>query len=51
MQVKKLSFASADQTLEASGMEIGGVTPFGLPPEIWVSALECGCCEFRSLIR
>jgi prolyl-tRNA editing enzyme YbaK/EbsC (Cys-tRNA(Pro) deacylase) len=36
MQVKKLSFASADQTLEASGMEIGGVTPFGLPPDISV---------------
>ena len=30
--VKKLSFASADATLELTGMQIGGVTPFGLPP-------------------
>jgi prolyl-tRNA editing enzyme YbaK/EbsC (Cys-tRNA(Pro) deacylase) len=28
--VKKASFASAEQTLELSGMQIGGVTPFGL---------------------
>jgi prolyl-tRNA editing enzyme YbaK/EbsC (Cys-tRNA(Pro) deacylase) len=32
LDVKKLSFASADVTLELTGMEIGGVTPFGLPP-------------------
>lgn len=32
--VKKLSFAPATLTLEISGMEIGGVTPFGLPPEL-----------------
>ena len=30
MGVKKLSFASADQTIEATGMMIGGVTPFGI---------------------
>lgn len=34
MEVRKLSFASEDQTLEATGMMIGGVTPFGLPPEM-----------------
>jgi prolyl-tRNA editing enzyme YbaK/EbsC (Cys-tRNA(Pro) deacylase) len=28
--VSKLSFASAEATIEATGMEIGGVTPFGL---------------------
>jgi prolyl-tRNA editing enzyme YbaK/EbsC (Cys-tRNA(Pro) deacylase) len=28
--VRKLSFASADQTRDLTGMEIGGVTPFGL---------------------
>ncbi|MFP5332557.1 MAG: YbaK/EbsC family protein [Acidimicrobiia bacterium] len=28
---KKLSFASADATLDLTGMQIGGVTPFGLP--------------------
>jgi prolyl-tRNA editing enzyme YbaK/EbsC (Cys-tRNA(Pro) deacylase) len=27
---KKLSFATADQTLALTGMQIGGVTPFGL---------------------
>lgn len=32
--VKKLSFASQELTTEASGMTIGGVTPFGLPPEM-----------------
>jgi prolyl-tRNA editing enzyme YbaK/EbsC (Cys-tRNA(Pro) deacylase) len=31
--VRKLSFASAEQTREITGMEIGGVTPFGLPGE------------------
>ncbi len=36
MGVKKLSFASADQTLALTGMEIGGVTPFGLPPDMMI---------------
>ena len=36
LDVKKLSFASADVTLELTGMEIGGVTPFGLPPGLTV---------------
>lgn len=31
MGVRKLSFASAEQTRELTGMEIGGVTPFALP--------------------
>lgn len=31
MGVKKLSFASAEETRGATGMLIGGVTPFGLP--------------------
>ena len=29
--VRKLSFASADDTIALTGMMIGGVTPFGLP--------------------
>ena len=35
---RKASFASADETRELTGMEIGGVTPFGLPAglPIWV---------------
>lgn len=31
MGIKRLSFASADTTLALTGMQIGGVTPFGLP--------------------
>ncbi len=31
LDVKKLSFASADLTVELTAMQIGGVTPFGLP--------------------
>lgn len=36
--VKKASFANADATAELTGMQIGGVTPFGLPADlpIWV---------------
>jgi prolyl-tRNA editing enzyme YbaK/EbsC (Cys-tRNA(Pro) deacylase) len=36
--VRKCSFAPADLTREATGMEIGGVTPFGLPADVplWV---------------
>ncbi len=37
---RKASFASADATIELTGMEIGGVTPFGLPDglPIWIDA-------------
>lgn len=34
MGVRKLSFASADETAALTGMMIGGVTPFGLPDEL-----------------
>ena len=34
--VRKLSFASADLTMELTGMEIGGVTPFGLPDDLQI---------------
>lgn len=35
---KKASFASGDETVEITGMQIGGVTPFGLPADlpVWV---------------
>ena len=38
--VRKASFASAEQTAGVTGMMIGGVTVFGLPPDlpIWVDA-------------
>jgi prolyl-tRNA editing enzyme YbaK/EbsC (Cys-tRNA(Pro) deacylase) len=37
---RRASFAGADETSTLTGMAIGGVTPFGLPPDlpIWVDA-------------
>ncbi len=32
--VKRASFASGEQTKDITGMEIGGVTPFGIPTDI-----------------
>jgi prolyl-tRNA editing enzyme YbaK/EbsC (Cys-tRNA(Pro) deacylase) len=43
--VRKLSFAPADLTRELTGMEIGGVTPFGLPHHVerrWADARIAG---------
>ena len=34
MDVPRLSFASSVETQNITGMEIGGVTPFGLPDNI-----------------
>ena len=34
MGVRKASFAGADAVRDVTGMEIGGVTPFGLPDEV-----------------
>jgi prolyl-tRNA editing enzyme YbaK/EbsC (Cys-tRNA(Pro) deacylase) len=34
LEVRKASFASAEQTRELTGMMIGGVTPFGLPEHL-----------------
>jgi len=34
MDVRRLSFASADETAELTGMMIGGVTPFCLPEDL-----------------
>lgn len=44
---KKVSFASADETRELTGMEIGGVTPIGLPASIpiWVDE-DVTHCEY-----
>lgn len=36
--VKKASFASADETIELTGMRIGGVTPFAVGLPIWIDA-------------
>jgi prolyl-tRNA editing enzyme YbaK/EbsC (Cys-tRNA(Pro) deacylase) len=45
MGVKKLSFAPAELTLERTGMQLGGVTPFGLDPAIplYVDAQVMAC--------
>ena len=34
MGVRKASFARAEPVIELTGMEIGGVTPFGLPDDL-----------------
>jgi len=43
--VKKASFASADETAEMTGMQIGGVTPYGLPADlpIWIDSAVMAC--------
>ena len=43
--VKKASFASADETIEITGMQIGGVTPYGLPDglPIWIDSRIMAC--------
>ncbi len=40
LEVRKASFASADETMQLTGMEIGGVTAFALPDDlpIWIDA-------------
>lgn len=40
MGVRKASFASADQTIDVTSMQIGGVTPFGTSTELplWIDA-------------
>ncbi len=42
---RKVSFASAEETRELTGMEIGGVTPFCLPEglPIWIDSAVMGC--------
>jgi prolyl-tRNA editing enzyme YbaK/EbsC (Cys-tRNA(Pro) deacylase) len=43
--VKKASFAMADDTVALTGMQLGGVTPFGLPSDLtlWVDARVMAC--------
>jgi prolyl-tRNA editing enzyme YbaK/EbsC (Cys-tRNA(Pro) deacylase) len=42
---RKVSFASAEQTRELTGMEIGGVTPLCLPSglPVWIDAAVMDC--------
>ena len=43
--VRKASFASADETAKMTGMQIGGVTPYGLPEglPIWIDSQVMDC--------
>ena len=45
MGARKVSFASADETREITGMEIGGVTPLCLPDDlpIWIDDAVIKC--------
>mgnify|MGYP005826809287 CR=1 FL=1 len=42
---RKASFASSDETIEMTGMQIGGVTPYGLSADlsIWIDAAVMHC--------
>lgn len=43
--VSRISFANPDQTRETTGMELGGVTPFGLPDyvPVWIDSRVMDC--------
>ena len=43
--VRKASFASAEETVLLTGMEIGGVTPFGTstPLSVWIDSRVMNC--------
>ena len=45
MGARKVSSANAEQTMEVTGMEIGGVTIFGLPEDmaVWVDTRVVDC--------
>ena len=46
-QGEKASFASPDETIELTGMTLGGVTPFGLPTSlpIWIDSRVVECSK------
>ena len=45
--VSRISFASPEQTRELSGMELGGVTPFGMPENVpvWIDSRVMECSQ------
>lgn len=49
LEVRKLSFAAADETVDLTGMTIGGVTPFGLPPDLPV-LIDAAVMTRRSIV-
>lgn len=44
LDVRKASFAAREQTVEASGMEYGGITPVGLPAD-WPVLVDAAVLE------
>jgi prolyl-tRNA editing enzyme YbaK/EbsC (Cys-tRNA(Pro) deacylase) len=49
LDVRKLSFMAMDRAVEESGMEYGGITPLGLPPE-WRVLVDSRVPELASVI-
>lgn len=43
--VSRISFANPEQTRELTGMELGGVTPFGMPESVpvWIDSRVVDC--------
>ena len=46
-EVKKASFASPEETIQMTGMVLGGVTPLGLPPTlpVWIDSRIMDCAR------
>jgi prolyl-tRNA editing enzyme YbaK/EbsC (Cys-tRNA(Pro) deacylase) len=49
LEARKASFASADFATETTGMEYGGITPVGLPPE-WSVLVDSRVVEAPSVV-
>lgn len=43
--VRRISFARAEQTVEVTGMQLGGVTPIGMPDNVpvWIDSRVLAC--------
>ena len=49
LDVRKASFWPQDRAVEASGMEYGGITPVGVPPQ-WRLLIDSSCASGWSCI-
>ncbi|GAA4286367.1 YbaK/EbsC family protein [Georgenia daeguensis] len=49
LDVRKASFWPTERAVEASGMELGGITPFGLPPG-WRLLLDTRVAHGQSIV-
>jgi len=49
LDVRKASFASMDDAVELTGMEYGGITPFGLP-EDWPILVDAAVAEAAAVV-